>query len=182
MITIIFESHGTTPDNEKHISSGAKDIELSELGIAQAKELGERHKDEVFDAIFCSELQRSYKTAKIAFREKFPIIKDARINECDYGALNGHPSSEVDAEKVKRISEPFPGGESYEQTAEKMKKFMEDLLKEYDGKKIMIIGHRATQYGLEKWINGVSVEQSVRNHENWKWQPGWRYELIEIKN
>jgi len=67
MIKITFESHGTTTDNEQHISSGLKDVELSELGIAQAKELGERHKDETFDTVFCSDLQRSYKTAEIAF-------------------------------------------------------------------------------------------------------------------
>lgn len=31
--------HGTTIDNEQHISSGWKDVELSELGVKQSKEL-----------------------------------------------------------------------------------------------------------------------------------------------
>ncbi|MDD5731403.1 MAG: histidine phosphatase family protein [Patescibacteria group bacterium] len=182
MIKIIFEPHGTTTDNEKHLASGLYDVELSELGVQQAKELGERHKDEEFDAIFCSDLQRSYKTAEIAFGNKYPIIRDKRLNECDYGDLTQHPSGEVDAEKIKRVNEPFPNGESYKQASERMRNFLEDLLKEYDEKRIMIIGHRATQYGLERWINGVTIEDSVRNHENWKWQPGWTYELKEIKN
>lgn len=182
MIKITFESHGTTTDNEKNLASGWYDVELSELGTEQAKGLGERYKNESFDAIFCSDLQRSYKTAEIAFDSKYPIIRDKRVNECDYGDLTQHPSSEVDAEKIKMINEPFPNGESYEQASERMKNFLEDLLKEYDGKNIIIIGHRATQYGLERWINGVLVEDSVRNHENWKWQPGWKYELSEIKN
>lgn len=43
MITIIFESHGTTVDNEKHLASGWADCELSELGIKQSKEIGERY-------------------------------------------------------------------------------------------------------------------------------------------
>lgn len=67
MITIIFESHGTTFDNETHLSSSWFDVELSPLGEKQAKELGGRYKNEEFDAIFCSDLQRSYKTAEIAF-------------------------------------------------------------------------------------------------------------------
>lgn len=173
MITIIFESHATTFDNENHLASGHNDVELSPLGIQQAKELGERYENDNFDAIFCSDLQRSYKTAEIAFGNKFPIIKDQRLRECDYGDLTGHLSSEVDLLKVKHITEPFPSGESYEQAIERMKDFLDDLKKNYDGKKIMIIGHRATQYGLEHWISGVDLKSLVTTP--FKWQPGWIY-------
>lgn len=51
MITIVFESHATTFDNEAHLASGHNDIELSPLGIQQAKELGERYKNDSFDSI-----------------------------------------------------------------------------------------------------------------------------------
>lgn len=175
MITIIFESHSTTFDNEAHLSSGHNDVALSPLGEKQAKELGERRRGENFDAIFCSDLQRSFKTAEIAFGDKFPIIKDSRLRECDYGDLTQHPSSEVDPEKLKRINTPFPNGESYEQTNQRMKEFLEALLKNYNGKKVMIIGHRATQYGLDYWINGVDIKTLLTTP--FKWQPGWVYSL-----
>jgi 2,3-bisphosphoglycerate-dependent phosphoglycerate mutase len=179
MVVIIFESHGTTFDNENHLSSGWFDAELSPLGIKQAKELGERYKDESFDAIFCSDLQRSYKTAEIAFEGRsFMIVKDKRLRECDYGDFTRHPSEEVELEKVNRISEPFSSGESYEQTSGRTKNFLEDLLKNYDGKKIMIIGHRATQYGLEHWINSVSIQKTVT--DSWSWQAGWEYNFDKI--
>src|SRR3989338_3363577 len=103
MMTIIFEAHSTTFDNEKHLSSGHNDVALSPLGEKQAKGLGERYQNEHFDAIFCSDLQRSYRTAEIAFNGKFPIIKDARLRECDYGDLTGHPSDELDPAKVEHI-------------------------------------------------------------------------------
>lgn len=179
MVTIIFESHGTTVDNEKHLASGSADCELSELGIQQSKEMSQRYADDHFDAIFCSELKRSCKSAEIAFDNKFPIVKDARLNECDYGDMNQHPSSEVDLEKTKRIEEPFPNGESYEQTSERMRSFLQDLLKNYDGKRVMIIGHRATQYSLEHWIKNIPLEQVIP--APWKWQPGWEYKLENIK-
>ena len=35
-INIIYFVHGTTTDNEKEISSGWSDVELSELGIKQS--------------------------------------------------------------------------------------------------------------------------------------------------
>ncbi len=124
---------------------------------------------------FCSDLQRAYKSAEIAFGSKFPILQDMRLRECDYGDFTQMPSEIVDQEKPKRIFTPFPDGESYEQTTERMKLFLVDLLNEYDGKKVMIIGHRATQYGLDKLIKGISLEQLTSSH--FKWQPGWNYTL-----
>ena len=157
VVNIVFESHSTSMDNENHLSSGWNDVELSPLGIQQAKDLGERRKDEKFDAIFCSDLQRSYKTAEIAFGNKFPIIRDKRLRECNYGDLTQSPS---------------------EQASERMKSFLKDLAKNYSGKKVMIIGHRATQYGLEHWIKGISFQEVVPTL--WKWQPGWVYKFESI--
>ncbi len=175
MITIIFEAHGTTFDNETHLSSGHFDVELSPLGEKQAIQLGERYTDDSFDAIFCSDLQRSYKTAEIAFGNRFPIIQDRRLRECDYGDLTQHPTEEINPQKVEHIFTPFPNGESYEQTFKRMKEFLDNLKKNYDGKKVMIIGHRATQYGLEHWIKGVSIKNAITTP--FKWQPGWTYQL-----
>lgn len=180
MVTIVFESHSTTTDNENHLSSGWNDVELSELGKTQAKDLGKRRGNEKFDAIFCSDLQRSFKTAEIAFGNKFPIIKDSRLRECNYGDLTQHPSQEVDEEKPQRIKTPFPNGESYEQTAKRMKEFLSFLLANYDGKRVMVIGHRATQYGLEHWIKEISLERIIPT--SWKWQPGWVYELNALSS
>lgn len=175
MITIVFEAHGTTFDNEAHLSSGWNDVALSPLGEQQSREMGVRYQDDHFDAIFCSDLQRAYRSAEIGFGSKRPIIKDARLRECNYGDFTQHPSEEVDLQKPKRINEPFPNGESYVETSERMKSFLHDLIEKYDGKRVMVIGHRATQYGIDHWINGVSYEQLVST--KFKWQPGWTYEL-----
>lgn len=179
MITIIFEPHGTTFDNEKELPSGHFDVALSPVGEQQSREMGERYKNDRFDAIFCSDLQRAYKSAEIGFGDKFPIIKDARLRECDYGDYTRKPELWAKDEKLLRIHEPFPNGGSYDQTTARMKSFLEDLLKNYDGKKVLIIGHRATQYGLENLINGIPLEQIIP--APWKWQPGWKYEFSEIK-
>lgn len=179
MVTVIFEAHGTTYGNENKRASGWDDVGLSELGKRQAKELGERYKNERFDAIFCSDLQRSYKTAEIAFAERgFTIIKDARLRECNYGDWAGRSSEEVEGEKVNRIDVPFPNGESYEQAAERIKGFLNYLLENYDGKKAMIVGHRATQYGLEHLIKSIPLREAVT--APWQWQAGWTYYLEKI--
>ena len=175
MVTLIFEAHGTTFDNEAHLSSGWNDVALSPLGERQSREMGERYKDDHFDAIFCSDLSRSYRSAEIAFGDRFPIVKDKRLRECDYGDLTQKPSEIIDGEKLGRISVPFPHGESYTETTARMKSFLDDLRRDYDGKRVMVIGHRATQYGLEHLLNGVPLEKLVTTH--FKWQPGWGYEV-----
>ena len=179
MVTIIFESHGTTLDNERHLASGWFDVELSELGKKQAQELGERYRNNEFDAIFCSDLKRSFLTAQMAFNGRgFQVIKDRRLRECNYGDMTRHPSAEVEPAKVLHLEKPFPNGESYEQTAVRMKSFLHDLLKDYVGKRVMIVGHRATQYGLEHWIYGLSLKEIIQT--SWHWQPGWAYYLEKL--
>jgi broad specificity phosphatase PhoE len=180
MITIIFEPHATTTDNEAHLASGWNDVHLSKLGIQQAKELGQRYKLSDFDAIFASDLERAYQTATLAFEgiEPRKLHIDWRLRECDYGDLTQHPKDEVEPQKVKRITDPFPNGESYEDCAQRMKSLLDDLIVKFDGKTVMVIGHRATQYGLEHWINGKSLKQCVT--DPWQWQPGWTYELKSL--
>jgi alpha-ribazole phosphatase/probable phosphoglycerate mutase len=176
MVIVIFETHGTTHDNEARLASGWKDAELSALGLRQCRELGLRYRDTPLDAVFCSDLRRSYRTGQIAFAGRGILIScDPRLRECDYGVFTRHPSEEVTAEQPKRIDEPFPNGESYRQAAARMKCFLDDLAGGYDGKTVVIIGHRATQYGLEHWISGKPLEEVVP--APWKWQPGWRYNL-----
>ena len=179
MVTIIFEPHGTTFDNEVHLASGHYDVDLTPLGERQSMEMGERYKDDNFDVIFCSDLKRAYRSAAIGFGTKFPIIRDARLRECDYGDFTRRPSAEVDPEKPKRITTPFPNGESYEQSTARMRRFLEELLRAYDGKRIMVIGHRATQYALENLIMGQPLTEVIP--APWKWQPGWTYYFEQIR-
>ncbi|HEU5187196.1 MAG TPA: histidine phosphatase family protein, partial [Candidatus Saccharimonadales bacterium] len=107
MVNIIFESHATTYDNEQKIASGHFDVALSPAGIAQARDLGKRYQDKHFDAIFCSDLQRSYKTAELAFGKKFPIFRDARLRECNYGTFEHKLIALIEADRAHRIDQPF---------------------------------------------------------------------------
>jgi len=176
MVTILFEAHGTTTDNEQGLASGLRDVALSSLGEEQAKQLSDRYADQLPSAVFCSDLQRSWRTAEIAFAaHNAPIIRDRRLRECDYGELTGKPNELVDTEKGNHISAPFPGGQSYAETTELMKEFLGELEKRYDGKTVVVIGHRATQYALEHLINGEELHKVVT--APWTWQPGWVYSL-----
>ena len=124
MITIWFESHSTTIDNEAKKASGWNDVDLSEDGIKQTQEPVERSVERKIEAIFCSDLQRSVKTGvPTADKMKIPLSIDRRLRECDYGDLTQAPKEKIDSQKADRISEPFPGGESYQDCMNRMGDF-----------------------------------------------------------
>lgn len=70
---IYFAAHATTIDNEAKIASGWKDVELSKLGIQQAKEMGESFKNIKIDLICCFDPERAVDSVKIALGDKVPI-------------------------------------------------------------------------------------------------------------
>ncbi len=88
VVKITYFVHGTTIDNEKKLSTGQAQGELSELGVKQSEELLSQVEDKSFDVVFCSDLKRAVDSAQISFGGKFEIIQDKRLRECDYRDLN----------------------------------------------------------------------------------------------
>lgn len=173
-------AHGTTTDNEQHLSSGWKDVELSEKGIQQSKGLGPLTADQHFDVVFTSDLQRAVDTAKLAWGDKYEIIPDERLRECNYGELNGHPSEEVEPLQEKEMhTKPFPNGESYEDVKKRIADFLAFLKEKYDGKSVAIVSHKAPQLALDVLLKGMTWDEALAN--DWRktksWQPGWEYTL-----
>ncbi len=176
MVTIIFEPHSTTFDNESSVASGWQDARLSPKGIEQAKDIGQRYALRDVDAIFCSDLKRAVQTVTLAFDfNVHKIFTDWRLRECDYGSMTGDPSNLVEAQKLEHIEVPFVDGESYKQVADRVASFLQDLKARWDGKQVLVIGHRGTYYGLEHWLNNKALDQCIS--APWTWQPGWEYKL-----
>ncbi len=179
-VKITYFVHGTTTDNEKEISSGWSDVALSERGVQQSIALKEQTKDMFFDVVFCSDLQRAVKSAELAWGGMYPIIPDARLRECNYGKLNAASSHIVEPmQEEECIMNRFPEGESYEDVKARIADFLEFLKKNYDGKSVAVVGHKAPQLSLDVLIKGKTWKQALA--EDWRktksWQPGWEYIL-----
>jgi len=179
-IKITTFAHGTTLDNEKEISSGWYDVELSPFGVEQSIKLREQTKDKKFDVVFCSDLKRAVDTANFAFEGTAPIIKDVRLRECNYGNLNAGPSAIVEPMcEGECIYNRFPEGESYEDVKSRMAEFLEFLKQNYDGKNVVVVSHKAPQLALEVLLNNKTWEEALA--DDWRktksWQPGWNYQF-----
>lgn len=178
-VQITYFVHGTTTDNESHISSGWFDVELSELGIQQSKDLAQQTADKDFDVVFCSDLKRAVSSANIAWGDKYKIIQDARLRECNYGDYNAKSSDVVEPLQEQSITTPMPNGESYEMVKDRIASFLADLKNNYDGKHVAIVGHKAPQLALDVLLKGLTWEEAFDT--DWRktksWQPGWEYTL-----
>lgn len=179
-IQITYFVHGTTPDNEKDISSGQFDVGLSELGIKQSIELKDQIKDKKFDVVFCSDLKRAVDSANLTFKGIAPIIIDERLRECNYGKFNAQPSAIVEPMCEKECLEnKFPEGESYEDVKNRIAEFLEFLKKNYNGKSVAIVAHKAPQLALDVLLKGKTWKEAFA--EDWRkikvWKPGWNYQL-----
>jgi len=179
VVKITYFVHGTTTDNQNHISSGWKDVDLSDLGIQQSLDLKDQTKHLHFDVIFCSDLLRSVRSAELTWKGQYEIVQDPRLRECNYGDFNGKPSEIVEPIQEKSISTPFPNGESYENVKKRIQEFLDSVKEKYDDKHIAIVAHKAPQLILDVLLKNKTWEEAFR--DDWRkkkaWQPGWEYAL-----
>ena len=101
MIKLVVVRHGESIWNYENIFTGWTDIDLSDNGVAEAKQAGKILKKEgyVFDIAFTSVLKRAIKTLWYILDEMdltwIPVYKTWRLNERHYGALQGLNKAEV---------------------------------------------------------------------------------------
>jgi broad specificity phosphatase PhoE len=177
-VDLVYETHSTSVDNERGIATGWLEGSLSETGRLQAAGLGDRRRDDGLYVVFTSDLRRATQTAEIAFAgSPIPIQSDRRLRECNYGSMNGLPREQVEAERRRRLDEPYPGGESWRQAVERVADFLQGLRPSYVGRRVLIIGHVATKWALDHVVLGIPLEQLVEGP--FEWQEGWEYTLVE---
>jgi broad specificity phosphatase PhoE len=83
--------------------------------------------------------------------------------------------AEIDIERLHRIDEPFPGGESYRDVVDRTQSFLEELFPEFDGSRVLLIAHSANRWALEHLVLGTALDDLVA--APFEWQEGWIYRL-----
>lgn len=101
MHKLVLLRHGESTWNKENRFTGWTDVDLSEKGLAEAKEAGKTLKAEgyAFDVAFTSVLKRAIRTLNLALDELdslwLPVFKSWRLNERHYGALQGLNKAEM---------------------------------------------------------------------------------------
>ncbi len=103
MYKLVLIRHGESTWNKENRFTGWTDVDLSEKGMGEAKEGGRVLKENgfKFDIAYTSVLKRAIRTLWLVLDELdqmwIPVVRDWRLNERHYGALQGLNKSETAA-------------------------------------------------------------------------------------
>lgn len=161
------DERGIRNTNEDSQMINEKEI-LSVDGEEQAKKLSENEELTNLDVIWSSSYTRAKATAKyIANINNLNFNLDNKLSERKLGNLKElgefmkdkktrDPSQEQLLDRTFRTSD----GESAEQTRERMNRFFNQMLKEYEGKRIAVISHGGSiKFFLLNWC---TVNEDVK--------------------
>ena len=154
---LVLVRHGQSDWNLKNLFTGWRDIDLTDKGVAEAREAGRKLKGQgiKFDVAFTSALIRAQRTLDLMLTElgqtNIPVFKDQALNERDYGELVG--LNKDDARKkwgeeqvhIWRRSYNIapPGGESLRDTAARVLPYyiQEILPRVMRGEQVLVSAH-----------------------------------------
>lgn len=103
MYKLVLIRHGESEWNKSNLFTGWTDVDLTEKGVNEAKKSGKLLKEEdfTFDIAYTSVLKRAIRTLWFVMEEMdlmwIPVIRDWRLNERHYGALQGLNKAETAA-------------------------------------------------------------------------------------
>jgi 2,3-bisphosphoglycerate-dependent phosphoglycerate mutase len=102
-LKLVLLRHGESTWNKENRFTGWTDVDLSERGLAEAREAGRllRESGYVFDIAYTSVLKRAIRTLWIGLDVLdlmwIPVVNSWRLNERHYGALQGLNKAEIAA-------------------------------------------------------------------------------------
>ena len=173
MTELVLIRHGQSVWNAANRFTGWTDVELSEKGEIEAATAGEQLADVRFDVVHTSALIRAQRTAEIVMSNnrvsgEIPTRKDERLNERDYGDLQGLNKAETaeihGTEQVhiwrRSFDVPPPGGESLEMTADRtIPYFVEEIIPDLEsGMNVLVAAHGNSLRSIVMHIEGISPE------------------------
>ncbi|OQX65092.1 MAG: alpha-ribazole phosphatase [Anaerolinea sp. 4484_236] len=104
MTRLLLVRHGETDWNLEHRFQGQSDIPLNETGQQQAVALGKRLAGEEMDAIYASDLRRTWQTAlQIVAQHDLEIIPEPRLREMSFGRWEGLTFRQMTEEEPRII-------------------------------------------------------------------------------
>jgi probable phosphoglycerate mutase len=164
-----FTRHTRTKWNDQRRYSGQANPHLDEIGIEQAKLLGESLQLMGLHYIYTSDLTRCTQTADLINRTlDIPVIQDDRLREVHMGAMTGLVKEVAQVRyplarhKTKNRQFDFRdiGGESAEDVIRRHVSFFEMISRRHSpiahwGPKILVLGHGTS---LRRWFQHIGAE------------------------
>jgi broad specificity phosphatase PhoE len=166
MMELILVRHGETIWNREGRVQGFSDMDLSDVGVHQARQLALSLRDAPILSIYSSPLIRAEKTARIINEyHHAPISIEPGLMEMDQGDFEGLTFQELMAcEKVflqKWMSDPasvqMPNGESFVELQERAWKVIEGIVAKSGN--ALVVSHNFTIAAILCKIKNISLSE-----------------------
>ena len=170
---IIAIRHGETAWNVDSRLQGHLDIPLNDVGLWQARQAALALADEPIDAIYSSDLQRAWVTARaIAETTQAPLTAHQGLRERSFGVLQGHTFEELEAkepEQAYRWRKRDPafapeGGESLITLRERITATTHALAAQHMGGQIVLVAHG----GVLDVLYRAATRQDIQAPRTWQ--------------
>ena len=153
--------HGQTVWNADNLVCGLTDVELTDLGRAQADSLGRKVDGKGIDLIICSPLKRARDTAIII--NKYcgaEITVDCRLIEQNYGIYEGTTRfGEGFLNNKKNLAYKYPNGESAIQVAHRVYGLIDEVKEKYSDKTVLFVCHNGVCRLINTYFNDLTNEE-----------------------
>lgn len=175
MTTIYLIRHGDVAGNSGEVRTfaGARDLELTPLGLQQARAIAARMENVKLDAVYASQLQRAWRTADgIAATHDLKVTRLQGWNEVNYGAWEGLSEAQINADYAElwreRVADPWliapPEGESYQHLWARLEPEWNALLEKHAGQTVAVVGHNGSLRVLLCQLLGAPPSNARRLH------------------
>ena len=149
--------HGETKNNKENRFRGWVDVPLDKEGIEQAKQARKYLEDKGIKRVFCSDLDRTIETAKLAMPGK-RSEKDPLLRPWDVGVFSGKERDLYQGSFnyfIDNPDVPIPDGESLKEFSERQKKAFVKYIKEArQNGPILLVVHSSNVIQIEKLVEG----------------------------
>lgn len=133
--------------------AGSTDVDLSNIGRAQAESLAQRLADDQVKAVYASPLKRTLETAAIIGRPHglTPILRDG-LREIDHGRWEELRRVDVEAQFADEYAaweeDPYifapAGGESGIAVLARAMPVIREIVLQHNGENVVVVSHKAT--------------------------------------
>lgn len=153
--------HGQTVWNAEERVCGITDVELTDLGYAQARELAETLSGKRIDFLLSSPLTRAVRTSAIlADVLGIEVVLEDRLKEQHYGKFEGTVRhSTAFKEAKKQFANRHEGGESLFQVAQRVYNLLDEIQVSYSSANVLLITHGSVSRVIHSYFNEMTNEQ-----------------------
>ena len=173
---ILLFRHGETTNSKEVCFNGHYDVGLSKRGQKQFQHWADILKQETFNAVYSSDLQRTRNSAQfIGQQHGLEPVSYFELRELSFGTWEGMSVAEVERTYPGQMKERMEsvatfqadGGETYSQLQARVIPKFEEIVSRHPNDKIAMVCHGGVNRVILAYLLGIPIDKIFRIHQDY---------------